>query len=114
MRRNAIWLTLYLLWMALLFAALFWGRHAALRAYSGIQAQEEWEAFREDMARIGREGPVQRRTPKSNEPPALVLMRDYFAVCLVGTFVFGTAVFATLGYAVVGALSRDYTPRDMP
>ena len=40
-----------------------------------------WESWREDVrADQDRPAPVQRRVPKSVEPPALVLTRDYFGV----------------------------------
>ena len=45
-------------------------------------AQTQWNTFREDVVQQTQQGAsVQRRVPKSVEPPGLVLMRDYFA-CL--------------------------------
>jgi len=46
---------------------------------------------------------VKRRAPKSAQPPALVLMRDYFAVCLGGALVLSTVLFATFMMLVRGA-----------
>lgn len=107
---RGVWLAMYLVWMALLVGGLAWGRQAALRAYSGAEAKQQWEEFRRDMARLSQQGPVERRQPASAEPPALVLMRDYFAVCLAATLVFGSLLFVMLAGAVRGALSSDFQP----
>lgn len=48
----------------------------------GVQA--EWDTFREAMRKeSGRDGPVQRKVPKSAEPPELVWLRDYFSLAVV-------------------------------
>jgi hypothetical protein len=111
MQKAVPWLVLYAVWMTLLVGGLFWGRHTALRQYAGAQARSEWEDFRQEMARIGKEGPVERRMPKSDEPPALVLMRDYFGVSLAAALIFGTLLYVMLVGAIYGAFSRDYTPK---
>ena len=49
--------------------------------------------------------PVKRRVPKSAEPPALVLMRDYFAVCLAIAVVLSSVLFGTFMVLVRGAMS---------
>jgi hypothetical protein len=114
-RRGVIvGLALYVAWMAVLLGGLFWGRAATFRSYGDRAAIADWRAFREEMSRIGAQGPVRRRAPQSHEPPALVLMRDYFGVSLVATLVFGTLLFAMLLGAIRGAFSRDYVPYDDP
>ena len=56
-------------------------------------------------------GPVKRREPKSLEPPALVLMRDHFAVCLGLALLLSTVLFGTFMFFVRGALaSGSLTP----
>ena len=112
--RLLFWLLLYAAWMSLLVGGLFAARQAVMRAYGGAEAKRQWEQFREDMARLSKEGPVERRPPKSPEPPALRLMRDNFAVCLTATLVFGTLLFAMLAGAVRGAFAPDAPPRDDP
>jgi hypothetical protein len=110
-RTGAVWLILYVMWMSLLVGGLFWGRSTALRAYSGPQAQAQWQSFREDMERISKEGPVKRRVPESGEPPALRLMRDYFGVSLAATIVFGSLLFLMAMGAVRGAFTTDFEPK---
>jgi hypothetical protein len=53
---------------------------------------------------------VKRRAPKSAEPPALVLMRDYFAVCLALAIVLSTVLFGTFMFFVRGALQQNAGP----
>lgn len=97
--------------MGTVFGGLYWGRQASFRAYSGLEAQSDWNRFRDDMARLSKEGPVERRRPKSPEPPALVLMRDYFGVSLAAAAVFGSLLFVMLMGAVRGALTHDFEPQ---
>ena len=52
-------------------------------------------------------GPVRRRVPKSTEPPALVLMRDYFGVSLIGAVLFTTVLYWVIAWFVMGIL-RQY------
>jgi hypothetical protein len=63
------------------------------------------------MERISKEGPVKRRVPASQEPPALRLMRDHFGVSLGAAIVFGTLLFVMVMGAVQGAFSADFEPR---
>lgn len=81
-------------------------------------AQAEWDAFRADMRRqSGRDGPVQRKVPKSAEPPELVWLRDYLWlaiaawVTLVGVLGGFVAAIA-LGLARASSASEDGAARD--
>lgn len=69
-------------------------RHQALVTYTQPGEQEAWEAWREKAATDA--GPVSRRIPKSAEPPALVLFRDYYAVVFLGAEIFAVALYAAL------------------
>jgi hypothetical protein len=105
-------LGLYALWTSLLVGGLFWGRRVAMREYAGPEAQAEWHEFREDMQRISEQGPVKRRPPEGEEPPALRLMRDHFGVCLGAAIVFGSLLYIMLWGAARGAFTADYEPRE--
>jgi len=53
------------------------------------EARSDWDAFRQDMReQSGRDGPVQRKVPRSAEPPALVWLRDYFRLAVVAWVLF--------------------------
>jgi hypothetical protein len=86
-------------------------RHSVLTTFATPEVQADWEAWREDVRRQQVEpGPVQRRIPKSAEPPALVLMRDHFTVSLVGAVFFSSLLYWVVAWLVSGALRSQ---RDM-
>jgi hypothetical protein len=101
------WLLAYITVIAMVCAGVTYGRREAFRVYGTEQAQEEWFRWRihVDLDQTFNGGPVQRRIPKSTEPPALVLMRDYFWVCLGGALLLSTVLFGTFMVLVRGALS---------
>ena len=45
--------------------------------------------------------------PSATEPPALLLMRDHFAVVMSGSLLFSSLLFAALMLAVRGVLSAS-------
>jgi hypothetical protein len=47
-------------------------------------------------------GPVKRDVPKSEEPPALVLMRDFFGVMLAGALLFTSMLYWILAWFLTG------------
>jgi hypothetical protein len=55
--------------------------------------------------------PVKRRPPKSPQPPALLLMRDYFGVCLALAIVLSSVLFATFMFFVRGAFKAGPASR---
>jgi hypothetical protein len=88
--------------------SLLSARQWALAELAKPQSLRNWEAWRSDVReRQTQPGPVQRRVPKSMEPPALVLMRDYFEVSLAGALVFSSILFWVVAWFVTGILSSD-------
>lgn len=82
-------------------AALLAWREQRLAAVAGPDAQADWDAFRADMRRqSGRDGPVQRKVPKSAEPPERVWLRDYVHLAVIAW----VALVGVLG-GVVAALA---------
>ena len=101
------WLLAYLIVLAAMVVLLFGIRRRTLTAMDTPQARAEWNEWREAARRqADGSGPVQRRVPKSAEPPVLVLMRDHFLVCFVAVLVFGTLLFAVLMVMIRGAFSH--------
>ncbi|MCG8586652.1 MAG: hypothetical protein MI757_18270 [Pirellulales bacterium] len=110
-KTNIGWLVAYAIWIAAFVVALLEARRYTIAHLSGAQSQADWQRFKEDArAKSGIdgpiEGPVQRKVPKPDEPPQLLLLRDYFAVCLAGTLLFGSVLFVMLMVAIRGSLSR--------
>lgn len=111
-RFSLAWLLAYVTTMGLVCAGLTYGRANLLAAYGTEQAKSDWTMWRSDVAieqNLG-EPPVKRRVPKSDEPPALVLMRDYFGACLGLALLLSSVLFATLAFFVRGALGSSFTP----
>src|SRR3954447_5573727 len=101
---DLLWLLLFFALVAGVAALMFYVRDVTL-ASSPDQSQQQWDEWRAAVQK-GEEnrGPVQRRVPESPEPPALRLMRDHFAVCLVGALVISSLVFGTFVLLMRGAL----------
>ena len=69
-------------------AFLRW-REGRLAELTAPQIQADWDGFRAAMQReSGRTGPVQRKVPKSAEPPELVWLRDYPALAVTAWVTF--------------------------
>jgi len=100
------WLLAYLLLMAPVIGGVYYARRQALAIYGTGQAQAEWDAWRDEAKKMaGQPSPVKRRVPASAQPPALVLMRDHFAVCLGLALVLSTVLFATFMFFLRGAVA---------
>ena len=110
---NITWLILYLICVIAVVAGLTRGRNQAVESYGTESAQREWDDWRatagEQTAGEGPLGPVQRRVPRSEIPPALALMNDHFVGCLVFSLIMTTALFATTMFLVRGIFSRPET-----
>jgi hypothetical protein len=108
---NACWALAYIAVIVAVVAAMLQVRRQAIATFGGPQAQAEWDQWREDAKKMASsDGPVKRREPKSAEPPALVLMRDHFAVCLGLSLVLTSVLFGTFMIFVRGALATAPSP----
>jgi hypothetical protein len=80
-------------------------RQSWLAALDRPEQQAGWDAFRGEMRRqSGREGPVQRKVPKSAEPPARVWLRDYFPLAVLAWILFVGVLGGFFCMLVAGAL----------
>ncbi len=97
-------------------------RHAALKTYGNEQGQAEWDRWRDDVAKDAKAfadaekgekktdknaealPPVKRRVSKSPEPPALLLMRDRFTVCLIAALLLSGAMLGSILLLIRGTL----------
>jgi len=102
---SLAWLIAYLLTIGAVVAGAFYGRQRALAVYGSVEAQSEWNAWRQDAVKMAEQpAVVKRRAPESREPPALVLMRDHFGVCLTIGVVLSSVLFGTFMILVRGAM----------
>lgn len=95
-------------------AVLLQMRSRWLEALDRPDVQADWDAFRRDMrAQSGRDapppGPVQRKEPRSAEPPVKVWLRDHVGLAITAWMLFGTVLFGFLAAVVVGLLAENQT-----
>jgi hypothetical protein len=106
MRWRWVWIVGYAAMTSVVVWTMFAARERAIEQISTPQSVAQWHAWREDVRQQQkRPGPVKRRVPKSTEPPALVLMRDYFSVSFVGALLFSTALYVVVAWFVTGVLT---------
>ncbi|RIK75857.1 MAG: hypothetical protein DCC68_20440 [Planctomycetota bacterium] len=107
MRRSVliVVLVLYAALIGSVTAGVFYARDVVAPQLDTEKGQRDWDAWRRETAdQAAGKGPVTRREQKSREPPLVVLMRDYFAVCLTGALVFASLLFAVMVFLVQGIL----------
>ena len=89
---------------------LVWGMQQAkdwaVTTYGGTQAQGDWDRWRDEAAKLASsDGPVQRRIPRSQQPPAYVLLTEYYGLCMVAALLFGSGLYFMLAFALIGTLT---------
>ena len=107
---NSLWLAAYLAVMGLGLWQLHRAHDWALATYDesgeGKGRQAQWDRWRDAAAeQAAGKGPVQRRVPKSAEPPTLVLLRDYYVMCVAAFLLFGSVLFGVFMFLVRGIVS---------
>ena len=90
-------------------------RTSWLEALDRPAVQADWDAFRRDMrAQSGRDtpvtGPVQRKVPKSEEPPLKVWLREYVGLAVAAWVLFGSVLFGFFA-ALIAGLFAENQPR---
>ena len=80
-------------------------RADALEELSTPEEQAHWQKWKAEAA--GEGGPVARRTPKSDEPPTLVLLRDHYPVLVVAGLTFYSFLFSLAVFLGRGMLRRS-------
>ena len=81
-------------------------RAARLAELDAATAQSDWDAFRDDMRRQSdRSGPVQRKVPRSAEPPERVWLRDHLALAITAWVALVGVLGGVLGFLLVGVVA---------
>jgi len=104
-RRWLPWIVAYVVLLAGVVVGVRKCRDWAVSQLATPKSIADWQAWREDVRTnqdksIG----VQRRVPKSAEPPALIMMRDHFAVSMIGAVLFSSALYWVFAWFVMGIL----------
>lgn len=114
-RSRRLTLLVLLAWLAGLAAPpvlLARWRSTRLAELSDPAVQANWTAFREAMrTQTDRSGPVQRKVPKSKEPPELVWLRDYFWLAVAAWVILGGVLGGFLALVLLGVAGSRAQPR---
>lgn len=94
-------------------AALLGMRSAWLAELETPEAQARWDEFREAMREeTGTRGPVQRKVPKSVEPPLRVWLRDYVWLAIAAWLVLGGTLGSFTALLALGAVTAGVSPAE--
>jgi hypothetical protein len=106
------WIAAYVLMLVAIVAGLFALRASVLAEMSTPAAEADWMRWKAEAAKEdGTAGPVQRTVPKSNEPPLLILMRDYFRASVVGLLLPVSALYWFIAWLVHGVATQSAEAR---
>lgn len=114
---DLIWLALFLLLLAATAWGMIRGRNWILATYDSDSATAEWQEWKQDAAQMERlPNVVKRKAPKSDLPPAVILMKDYFGICLVGGLGLTAVLLAALLLMMRGAFANTepFVDRSLP
>jgi hypothetical protein len=103
----------YLALLALLLLLLAEARRQTIAALDSALARRQWQAWKAEVQREAQRGPaVRRRVPTSEEPPALILLRDHFGAVAFSSAVICTCLYLFLAIVIRGAWFGGSAPRD--
>lgn len=106
-RTKLFWLLAYLAVMTALVVALVVARRRTMAALTTPEARQQWRAWKDQtVLQKNSGGPVERRPVVSDEPPALILLRDRFPTIVASSVLICSFLFAFLAFVAQGAL-RD-------
>ena len=109
LRSYLPWLGVYVLLITTACTGLSVLRSRVVRVMSSPEEGQHWQHWREAADKSAQQVGVQRRVPRSAEPPALVLMRDYFGVVIAAAIVFGS-VFYLIGMLLIRGVWSSRRP----
>ena len=107
-----LWAPIYFALLAGVVLGMFAARDWALADLSAPASLADWQQWREDV-RTEQERPttVERRIPKSTEPPMLVLMRDQYGVLLGAAVVFSSLLYWVFAWLITGMMKTPVQSR---
>ena len=99
------WLVGYVVLVCVVVGSMVQLRRTSVPDLSSPKAKSAWNSWRDDVReQQANPGPVERKVPKSDEPPALVLMRDYFTVLMTGALLFSSLLYWIMAWFLTGIL----------
>lgn len=108
-RRWLPWIVAYVVFVAAVVLGVRKCREWTVTQLATPKSIADWQVWRKDVRRSQDQSPgVQRRVPKSSEPPALIMMRDHFVVSMLGAVLFSSALYWVLAWFVMGILGSKH------
>jgi hypothetical protein len=97
------WLVAYIALMVAIGAVLAYARRQVIAQLDTPEARAQWQAWKAETEKQAQSaGPVARRKVHSDEPPALVLLRDHFATIAAMSLTVASCFFIFLMIVVRG------------
>jgi hypothetical protein len=101
----------YIVLTAIIVGVMFLLRDSVVANLSTSEAKANWQGWRTKAAQDdGMRSPIQRSVPRSAEPPALVLMRDYFTAVIVGLLLPITGLYVFVAWIALGLKYSQIAP----
>ena len=101
---GVFWLIGYLASMAIIVWLLWETRSSVLSNLDTAEQRESWRDYTADSRRLAesKTSPVERRAARGDEPPDIVLLRDYSGAIVATCLAIGSVLFAFLGFVLQG------------
>jgi hypothetical protein len=97
------WIAGYTALIAAVVGSMLWARQSVLEGLATPESISDWQTWRSDVKQTQTNtGQAERRVPKSDQPPALVLMRDYFGVLMTGAILFTSMLYWVIAWFITG------------
>jgi hypothetical protein len=100
------WLVSYLAAMSAVVAVLMVARDRVIATLDTPEARQRWQEWKEETRRKS-PGPIERRPVRSDEPPALILLRDRFPAVVGSSVLICSFLFAFLVFVARGAFGSS-------
>jgi hypothetical protein len=103
------WIAGYAALIAAVVGSMLWARQSVLAGLATPESISDWQTWRSDVKQKQTDtGQAERRVPKSDQPPALVLMRDYFGVLMTGAILFMSLLYWVIAWFVTGIVKSQH------
>lgn len=106
------WLGGWLIMLVLLTTGLLTVQRRVVTSLDKPEVRAQWQLWKQEAQRQTKlgAGPVQRKAPRTNEPPALILMRDHFPAVWGCSTLLMSCLYTFLAIAMRGAVRTHSRP----
>ena len=113
-RANAIWLALYLVFLAGIIWGTFVWRARAIVDLGTADNVQSWREFGQKIANEEKDNsPTRHTVSKRDEPPMLVYLKERFGIVVFGVVLFGSIFFGIAMFLARNLWASSYKP-DVP